>query len=188
MSGTGIETPLRTGFVFSVVVVLEAPAVACGEWALWEGLAMLLCLPERPQEANPRAAGTSSGFGMLLEQVELPPNSVGALWGSGCQAAAFWALCVSGVHQPHRTGVQVQAASSSPALCPWKQEKSDMKIKGTYSLLSHLFASCSLPLIYLQKHLWLLLALERTLGNKGLFFSCYHIVAELRAVFFSEVF
>lgn len=84
MSGTGIETPLRTEFVVGVMVLLEAPAIACAEWALWEGLAKLPCLPERPQEANPRAAGTSSGFGMLLEQVEPHPAAV---WGP-CGAVA----------------------------------------------------------------------------------------------------
>lgn len=188
MSGTGIETPLRTGFVVGVMVLLEAPAVARGEWALWEGLAKLLCLPERPQEANPRAAGTSSGFGMLLEQVEPHPA---AAWGP-CGAVAagqqrFGPHVFLGCTSPLRLGSrhrleQAGAASSSPALCHWKHEKSDVKIKGTYSLLSHLFACCSLPLIYLQKCLWLLLALERMLGDKGHFFTCYHIVTELRAV------
>lgn len=36
MSGTGIEARLRTRFVVGVMVLLEAPAIACGEWALWE--------------------------------------------------------------------------------------------------------------------------------------------------------
>lgn len=40
--------------------------------------------------------------------------------------------------------------------------------------------------INLQKHLWLFLALERML-DKGLFFTCYHIVTELRADFFRYI-
>lgn len=47
-----------------------------------------------------------------------------------------------------------------------------MKIKGS-CLLSHLFASCSLLLIYLQKHLRLLLTLERMLEDKRLFSLSY---------------
>lgn len=120
MAGTGIETPLRTGFV-GVMVLLGAPAIASGEWPLWVGLAKLLCLPERPQEANPRAAGTSSGFGMPLEQVEPHPAAV---WGP-CGAAGLWAPHVSGVHQPPLTGVQDLPALHQ--LCAIGN-KSDVKI------------------------------------------------------------
>lgn len=108
-------------------------------------------------------------------------------WLQGSSAlgpACFWGTPAPlGLGARHRLE-QAGAASSSPALCHWKHEKSDVKIKGTYSLLSHLFACCSLPFIYLQKCLWLLLALERMLGDKGHFLSCYHTVTELRAVVF----
>lgn len=112
MSGTGIEIPLRTGFVVGVMVVLEAPATACGEWALWEGLAKLPCLPERAQEANPRAAGTCSVFGMLLEQVEPHPA---AAWGP-CGAVAAGQQCFGprvflGYTSPPWTGGQAQAGA-----------------------------------------------------------------------------
>lgn len=132
MSGTGIETPLRTGFVIGVVVLLEAPAIACGEWALWEGLAKLLCLPERLQKANPRAAGISSGFGMLLEQVEPHPAAV---WGP-CGAVAAWQQHFGphlflGCPSPLGLGSRIcQPFTSSVPL--WKQETSDVKIKGSY--------------------------------------------------------